>query len=82
MSHSFPKNHSVKKITRRCFAVIVACFMAQAAFTLHAEPSMSIFQNPYLAGKNAFSEVFLEYVKRTGYDQALLAEVSDGVDYH
>jgi hypothetical protein len=79
MSNSFPKNHSVKKIPRRCFAVIVVCFMALAAFPLYAETPMPASPNPYFAGKNESPEFFRDFLKPTRYEQALKEETPNGL---
>jgi hypothetical protein len=76
MSNSFP---NVKKITRRCFAVIVACFMALAAFPLHAETALPASPNPYFAGKNERPEFFRDFLKPTRYEQALKEETANGL---
>jgi hypothetical protein len=78
MSNSFSKNHSVKKITRRCFAVIVACFMAQAAFLLHAETPRSTFQDPYFGENRRHGWLNLS-VPYTRYEQALKEETPNGL---
>jgi hypothetical protein len=78
MSNSFPKNHSAKKITRRCFAVIVVCFMALAAFPLYAETPMPASPNPYFTGENKRPE-FFRFLKPTRYEQALKEETPNGL---